>query len=221
MASAQNVQLGAIRTHLIAGAGAVGFLVLGVGGWAATTELAGAVVAAGVVVVNSNVKKIQHPIGGIVKELLVRDGDFVKAGQVIVRLDDTQARANLAMHNKRNDELLGRQAREEAERDGAERIVFPEELTKRSADPDVARTHGGPGETVQYSAAGARGPEGAAGGTHRATSARAHRPDCARGRQGERDRMDSQGAGGHHGSLAEKSRAVYAGRFPATRPRKG
>ena len=111
MASAQNVQLGAIRTHLIAGAGAVGFLVLGVSGWAATTELAGAVVAAGVVVVNSNVKKIQHPIGGIVKELLVRNGDFVKAGQVIVRLDDTQARANLAMHNKRNDELLGRQAR--------------------------------------------------------------------------------------------------------------
>jgi HlyD family secretion protein len=139
MESAQNVQLGAIRTHLIAGAGAAGFLALGVGGWAATTELAGAVVAAGVVVVNSNVKKIQHPIGGIVKELLVRDGDYVKAGQVIVRLDDTQARANLAIHNKRNDELLSRQAREEAERAGAERIVFPEELTKRSADPDVAR----------------------------------------------------------------------------------
>lgn len=74
MASAQNVQLGAIRTHLIAGAGAVGFLVAGVGGWAATTELAGAVVAAGVVVVNSNVKKIQHPIGCIVKELLVHNG---------------------------------------------------------------------------------------------------------------------------------------------------
>lgn len=141
MASAQStrdMQSEAIRTHLIAGAAATGLLVLGLGGWGATTEIAGAVVAAGVVVVNSNVKKIQHPIGGIVKELLVRNGDFVRAGQVIVRLDDTQARANLALHTKRNDELLGRQAREEAERDGAEGIVFSQELTKRAADPDVA-----------------------------------------------------------------------------------
>ncbi len=63
----------------------------------------------------------------------------MKAGQVIVRLDDTQARSNLAIHTKRLDELMARQAREEAERDGAERIVFPEELTKRNGDPDVAR----------------------------------------------------------------------------------
>jgi HlyD family secretion protein len=56
-----------------------------------------------------------------------------------VRLDDTQARSNLAILTKRLDELMTRQAREEAERDGAERIVFPEELTKRISDPDVAR----------------------------------------------------------------------------------
>ena len=56
-----------------------------------------------------------------------------------MRLDDTQARSNLAIHTKRLDELMARQAREEAERDGAERIVFPEELTKRIGDPDVAR----------------------------------------------------------------------------------
>jgi HlyD family secretion protein len=62
----------------------------------------------------------------------------VKAGQVIVRLDDTQARANLAIHSKRLDELMARQARQEAERDGAESIVFPEELIKHNADPDVA-----------------------------------------------------------------------------------
>jgi HlyD family secretion protein len=124
--------------HLFAGSAAFGLLAAGVGGWAATTELADAVLAPGVVVVNSYVKKIQHPIGGIVKELLVRNGDHVKAGQVIVRLDDTQVGAELAIHIKRNDELLARQARQEAELAGAERIVFPQELTSRSGDPGVA-----------------------------------------------------------------------------------
>ena len=138
MASAQNIPLGAIRTYLIAGVAALGLLLLGIGGWAATTELAGAVVAPGVVVVNSNVKKIQHPMGGIVKELLVRNGDFVKAGQAIVRLDDTQARSELAIHIKRNDELLARQARLEAELAGAEQIVFPQLLIERSVDPGIA-----------------------------------------------------------------------------------
>jgi HlyD family secretion protein len=124
--------------HLFAGSAAVGLLAVGVGGWAASTELAGAVLAPGVVVVNSYVKKIQHPIGGVVKELLVRNGDLVKAGQVLVRLDDTQARAELAIHIKRNDELLARQARQEAELAGTERISFPQELTGRNGDAGVA-----------------------------------------------------------------------------------
>jgi HlyD family secretion protein len=139
MLSACNRKLGTIRAHLVTGVAAVALLALGVGGWAATTELAGAVVAPGTVVVDSNVKKVQHPIGGIIKELLVQNGDAVKAGQVIVRLDDTQARANLAIHSKRLDELMARQAREEAERDGAEGIVFPDELMKRTDDPDATR----------------------------------------------------------------------------------
>ena len=138
MLATRNTRQRTIRAHLIAGVAAVALLVVGVGGWAATTELAGAVVAPGVVVVDSDVKKIQHPIGGIIRDLLVHDGDVVKAGQVIVRLDDTQARSNLAIQTKRLDELMARQAREEAERDGAEQIVFPEELTKRIGEPDVA-----------------------------------------------------------------------------------
>jgi HlyD family secretion protein len=138
MANSKNIQIVAIRKHLLAGAAAAGIGVLGVCAWAATAELAGAVVASGVVVVDSNVKKIQHPLGGIVKELLVRNGDFVKAGQVIVRLDDTQARSTLAIHIKRNDELLARQARHEAELAGADRIAFPQQLTSQSANPDIA-----------------------------------------------------------------------------------
>ena len=127
-----------IRSHLIAGVGAAVLLVGGVGGWAATTEIAGAVVAPGVVVVDSNVKKVQHQTGGIVSQLLVREGDHVEAGEVVVRLDDTQARANLGILTKQLDELMARQAREEAERDDADTIFFPVELTSRSSDSEVA-----------------------------------------------------------------------------------
>jgi len=137
MASTQNVQLGSVRSHIIAGAAAAGLGVLSVIGWALVTAIAGAVVAPGVLVVDTNVKKVQHPLGGIIKELLVQEGDFVKAGQVIARLDDTEARSNLLIHVARNDELLARQARLEAELSGADQIVFPPQLTKRSTDPGV------------------------------------------------------------------------------------
>jgi HlyD family secretion protein len=148
MASAETKPFRAVAVHLFAGAAVVGFIVAGVGGWAATTQLAGAVASPGVVVVSSNVKKVQHPIGGIVKELLVHNGDFVRAGQVVVRLDDTQARSELAIHIKRNDELLARQARLEAELAGADTIDFPEELTRRSTEPGVALLMAGEGRLL-------------------------------------------------------------------------
>ena len=84
-----------IRRHLVAGVAAVALLAGGVGGWATTTELAGAVIAQGQLVVDSNVKKVQHPTGGVVGELRVREGDHVKAGEIVIRLDETQTRANL------------------------------------------------------------------------------------------------------------------------------
>ena len=97
----------------------------GVGGWATTTELSGALIAPGSIVVDSNVKKVQHPTGGIVGEVRVRDGDRVKAGDIVVRLDETVTRANLAIVTKGLNELTARKARLEAERDGAETIIFP------------------------------------------------------------------------------------------------
>ena len=128
-----------IRRHLLAGVTLVVLLAGGVGGWAATTELAGAVIAPGNLVVETNVKKVQHPTGGVVGELRVRDGDEVKAGDVVVRLDDTVTRANLAIVVKSLDELSARQAREEAERDGANAPSFPAELLARRSDAEVAR----------------------------------------------------------------------------------
>jgi len=133
----------ALHRHILAIAVASIVLIVGLGGWAATTEFVGAVIAPGQLVVNSNVKKVQHPSGGVVGELRVRDGDHVKAGDVLVRLDDTQTRANLAIVTKALDENAARQAREEAERDGADAIDFPSDLLARMGDSDVAKAVNG------------------------------------------------------------------------------
>ena len=127
-----------IHRHMAAGIIVVAMLAGGVGGWAATAGLSGALIAQGSIVVDSNVKKVQHPTGGVVGEVRVHDGDHVKAGEIVVRLDDTVTRANLAIVAKGLDELAARKARLVAERDGAEVIVFPAEFLARSDEPTVA-----------------------------------------------------------------------------------
>lgn len=132
-----------IRRHSQAGLMSVVFVVVGVGGWAGITDISGAVIASGTVVVDSNVKKVQHPTGGVVGEILKEEGDRVKAGEVLVRLDATITRANLAMVSKSLDELLARRARLEAERDGLDEVQFPAELTDRKSEPGVAHLMAG------------------------------------------------------------------------------
>ena len=83
-------------------------------------------------------KKVQHPTGGVVGEVRVHDGDHVKAGEIVVRLDDTVTRANLAIVTKGLDEFGARKARLDAERDGAETIAFPAEMLARANEPTVA-----------------------------------------------------------------------------------
>ncbi|MFO1146885.1 MAG: HlyD family type I secretion periplasmic adaptor subunit [Alsobacter sp.] len=104
----------------------------GIFGWAALTEISGAVIAQGAVVVDSSAKKIQHQNGGIVGEILVREGSRVAAGDVLVRLDETVLSANLAIVRRALDELQVRQARLTAERDGLEAIAFPAALAERA-----------------------------------------------------------------------------------------
>jgi HlyD family secretion protein len=128
-----------LRRHLGFGLAAAIVVAGGISGWAAVAEIAGAVIAPGTLVVESNVKKVQHPTGGIVGELYVRDGDHVTTGSLLVRLDETVTRANLAMVLKSLDEFAARQARLEAERDEAEVLPFPEALSARAADPAVSR----------------------------------------------------------------------------------
>jgi HlyD family secretion protein len=127
-----------IRRHELAGLVLVIVLLGGVGGWAGTAKLSGALIAPGAIVVDSNIKKVQHPTGGVVGELFVRDGDHVKLGEVLVRLDDTVTRANLAIVTKGLTELMARKARLESERDGAESVTFPPDLLHRAGDPEVA-----------------------------------------------------------------------------------
>ena len=134
-----NTSRRSIYRHLLAGVLVVGILVGGVGFWARDTQLAGAVIAPGVVVVESDVKKVQHPTGGIVGELNVHDGDHVNAGDVLVRLDATQTQANLAVFTKSLDELDARKGRLEAEKGSASSISFSDELLSReTSDPIVA-----------------------------------------------------------------------------------
>jgi HlyD family secretion protein len=137
-----------LKKHCLAVAIAAVILIFGLGGWATTTEFSGAVIAQGQLVVDSNVKKVQHPTGGVVGELRVRDGTAVEAGDILMRLDDTQTRANLAIVTKALDDNAARQAREEAERDGRDQISFPKDLLDRMDREDVARSVNG--EQTQF-----------------------------------------------------------------------
>jgi len=126
-----------IRAHLITGLVLVLVLAGGFGGWASTVPISGALIAPGSVVVDSNVKKVQHPTGGVVGEVRVRDGDTVKAGDIVVRLDETVVKASLAIVVKTLNGLWARGARLEAEQRGLDTIRFPSMLTDRADDPDV------------------------------------------------------------------------------------
>ena len=132
-----------IRHHQRVGLLIVGLLAGGVGSWAATTDISGAVIAPALLVVDTHVKKVQHPTGGVVGEILARDGDQVKAGNVVLRLDATITRANLAIITKGLTELAARKARLEAERDGADAMIVPAELAARSRDEQVAHVIAG------------------------------------------------------------------------------
>jgi HlyD family secretion protein len=126
-----------IRLHLIIGLAVVVILAGGLGGWASTAEISGALIAPGQIVVESNVKKVQHPTGGVVGEVLARDGDIVKAGDILVRLDDTVTKASLAIVTKNLDAQWARAARLEAEQRGQDKITFPPQLLTRINDADV------------------------------------------------------------------------------------
>ena len=130
----------AIRKLNFVGYAAMVVALGGFGGWASTTDIAGAVIASGNVVVETSAKKVQHLTGGIVGEILVRDGSEVETGQVLMRLDDTLTRANLGVVQSQLDLYVAREARLLAERDGLQNVTFPEAMRTGPARgaPDTA-----------------------------------------------------------------------------------
>lgn len=125
-----------VGPHVFIGC-ALGFLLIaGAGGWAATAQLSGAVIAQGSVAVDQKLKSIQHRDGGIVSNIAVKEGDFVREGQVLIRLEDAQTKAELAIVAGQLVESKARRARLLAERDILHAIEFPDELDTR--DPGTA-----------------------------------------------------------------------------------
>ncbi len=113
------------RTPLVLGYAAIALLVGGLGAWGIGTEIAGAVIAQGTVRVESERQVVQHPDGGVVGEILARDGDHVSAGDTVIRLDGTFLRSELVVVERQLIELLARKARLAAERDDAAEMETP------------------------------------------------------------------------------------------------
>ena len=132
-----------LRFHQALGLFSMLLLFAGFGGWAAIASISGAVIAPARVVVETNLKKLQHVDGGIVSAIMVADGTHVEAGQLLLRLDETETRAILAIIDATLDELIARQARLEAERDKASEIRFPAEITDRLDRQNVSTAYTG------------------------------------------------------------------------------
>jgi HlyD family type I secretion membrane fusion protein len=111
---------------------------LALGVWLVLAPLAGAVIAAGFVKIDMNRKVVQHQEGGIVKQILVRDGERVRQGQVLVVIDDVKLDATLDLLRAQHDGERAKAARLEAERAFLAAVAFPPELAKRSDEPKVA-----------------------------------------------------------------------------------
>lgn len=131
----------------------IGFLLIlltfGVlGAWSALAPIMSAAVAPGVVKVASERKTVQHLEGGIIKEILVKEGQEVSAGQVLLRLEDTMNRARYELTQGQYDNLAAQTARLEAERQGARQVSYPEDLLQRRDDPRVARLLSGESELL-------------------------------------------------------------------------
>ncbi len=121
------------RRPLIIGLVTLAILVGGFGGWSVFTRLSGAIIAPGRIEVEQNRQVIQHPDGGVVAELAVKEGDRVAVDQVLIRLDPTQLRSQLAIAEGQLFELMARRGRLDAERDGLTAPVYDPELVEVAA----------------------------------------------------------------------------------------
>lgn len=137
-ASDEEQQPFRLRRHVMAGLSLAILLLAGVGGWAATAQLTGAVIASGSVAVDQKLKSVQHRDGGIIRAMAVREGDFVREGQVLLSLEDAQTKAELSIVRSQMTDLAARKARLLAERDGLSSIDFPQDLLAEGGEAAIA-----------------------------------------------------------------------------------
>lgn len=126
-----------IRTPSFLGFGVLVVAVFGFAAWASTAPIDGAVVAPGSFVATGQNKIIQHLEGGIIREILVREGDLVDAGQTMIRLDETAPKAKLRRLTLRHSRQKATQTRLRAEAQFKSELAFPESLTTLASDPDI------------------------------------------------------------------------------------
>lgn len=143
MSNRSEVTANSLRKHQWIGTITVLLLVAGLGGWSAIASISGAVIAPSIVVVESNAKQVQHLEGGIVAEIMVKDGQQVKAGERLIRLDQTDTRASLGVIDAQLNELLSRLARLRAERDEADKVTFDDKLKLSVPAEDLAKSRQG------------------------------------------------------------------------------
>ncbi len=126
------------RGYIRVGLVCVVFLAVGLGGWSATATLKGAVIAAGQLQVEARRQVVQHPDGGVVGEIRVREGDLVESGEILIRFDNTKVESELAVLESQLFEMMARRGRLFAEQMDAEKLDFdPELVAAAAADAEV------------------------------------------------------------------------------------
>jgi len=126
------------RGYMVLGLIGLAVLVGGFGSWAVLANISGAIIASGQVEVDQNRQIVQHPDGGVISEILVDEGQTVKAGDLLVRLDATNLTSELSIIESQLFEFTARRGRLEAERDGLDVIDFEPELLKLASNrPEI------------------------------------------------------------------------------------
>ncbi|WP_374658808.1 HlyD family type I secretion periplasmic adaptor subunit [Phenylobacterium sp.] len=127
-----------MRRPIVAGAAVVGVFVVGLTLFSAVAKIDSAVVAPGMVRVEDNRKTVRHLQGGTVRQILVKEGQHVRKGQVLLTFDEVQPKASNDVFQNQQDALMAQSARFQAEATGLRTVTFPAELTSRTNDPRVA-----------------------------------------------------------------------------------